>query len=306
MTARLPQPGGDPGNWGVILNDYLGVSHNDDGSLKNTGVIAGKYEKPTNGIPKSDLDASVQASLDNADAATGGGVTTVAGRSGDVVLAAGDVASGTFDIARIPTGTSGTTVARGDHTHSNYAALAHSHDDRYYTEAENDTLLSAKVSASEKGTSNGVATLGGDGKIPASQLPTLVKEDVGLSNVDNTSDADKPVSTATQVAINSIRRVPVNPQTASYTLALSDEGSAVQFTNATGVTLTVPSATSVAFAIGTMIEVVQMDAGSVSIAPGAGVTLLSADGLLTTRTQYSVVSLRKAATDTWVVAGDLT
>ena len=31
---------------------------------------------------------------------------------------------------------------------------------------------------------------------------TLVKGDVGLSNVDNTADADKPVSTATQTALN--------------------------------------------------------------------------------------------------------
>jgi hypothetical protein len=31
---------------------------------------------------------------------------------------------------------------------------------------------------------------------------TLTKSDVGLSNVDNTSDADKPVSTATQTALN--------------------------------------------------------------------------------------------------------
>lgn len=31
---------------------------------------------------------------------------------------------------------------------------------------------------------------------------TLVKSDVGLGNVDNTSDADKPVSTATQTALN--------------------------------------------------------------------------------------------------------
>src|SRR5210317_567842 len=31
---------------------------------------------------------------------------------------------------------------------------------------------------------------------------TLAKGDVGLSNVDNTSDADKPVSSATQTALN--------------------------------------------------------------------------------------------------------
>lgn len=32
--ARLPQPGGDQGSWGDILNDYLSQSHNADGTLK--------------------------------------------------------------------------------------------------------------------------------------------------------------------------------------------------------------------------------------------------------------------------------
>lgn len=35
-------------------------------------------------------------------------------------------------------------------------------------------------------------------------LVTLDKYDVGLGNVDNTADLDKPISTATQVAINAI------------------------------------------------------------------------------------------------------
>ena len=33
--ARLPQPGGDSGNWGTILNEYLSQSHMQDGSLKD-------------------------------------------------------------------------------------------------------------------------------------------------------------------------------------------------------------------------------------------------------------------------------
>lgn len=37
---------------------------------------------------------------------------------------------------------------------------------------------------------------------PLSADVTLVKADVGLGNVDNTSDANKPVSTATQTALN--------------------------------------------------------------------------------------------------------
>lgn len=32
--TRLPEPGGDSGSWGAILNDFLRQSHNSDGSLK--------------------------------------------------------------------------------------------------------------------------------------------------------------------------------------------------------------------------------------------------------------------------------
>ncbi len=38
--ARLPQPGGDAGNWGQILNDYLLETHAADGSLKPAVVKA--------------------------------------------------------------------------------------------------------------------------------------------------------------------------------------------------------------------------------------------------------------------------
>ena len=40
---------------------------------------------------------------------------------------ASDVASGTLDVARIPTGTTSGTVALGDHTHSGYAPTSHEH-----------------------------------------------------------------------------------------------------------------------------------------------------------------------------------
>src|SRR5689334_18225952 len=33
--SRLPTPGGDAGQWGSILNDFLNVAHNTDGSLKD-------------------------------------------------------------------------------------------------------------------------------------------------------------------------------------------------------------------------------------------------------------------------------
>lgn len=64
---RLPQPGGDAGNWGQILNDYLSVEHNADGSFKNAARpsdVASKYTKPGSGIPKTDLEQPVRDTLD--------------------------------------------------------------------------------------------------------------------------------------------------------------------------------------------------------------------------------------------------
>jgi len=66
--ARLPQPGSDNGVWGSILNDYLGVEHTADGSLKlrSDGTLNAYYQKPGTGIPKSDLTSALQSSIDNA------------------------------------------------------------------------------------------------------------------------------------------------------------------------------------------------------------------------------------------------
>jgi parallel beta-helix repeat protein len=42
--ARLPTPGGDNNTWGTILNDYLNVSHNSDGTLKLSVTDASKLQ----------------------------------------------------------------------------------------------------------------------------------------------------------------------------------------------------------------------------------------------------------------------
>lgn len=39
--ARLPMPGSDDGNWGEILNNYLKIEHNSDGTQKTLGIGKG-------------------------------------------------------------------------------------------------------------------------------------------------------------------------------------------------------------------------------------------------------------------------
>ena len=71
-----------------------------------------------------------------------------------------------------------------------------------------DIATKAKVDAKQdKVLVDGILKGDGQGAISAAEtqeveLVTLTKADVGLGNVDNTSDANKPISTATQTALN--------------------------------------------------------------------------------------------------------
>jgi len=87
--AELPTPGGDDGTWGLILNDFLKVSLQPDGTLRPAAVSdAGAYSKPGAGIPQSDLAASVQSNL----AAAASALQSVNGKSGSTIdLTAADV-----------------------------------------------------------------------------------------------------------------------------------------------------------------------------------------------------------------------
>jgi hypothetical protein len=135
----------------------------------------------------------------------------------------------------------------------------------------------------------------------------VTKAHVGLGNVDNTSDANKPVSTATQTALDAKANslVTIDPETASYTLILTNQDQMVEMNVGSANTLTVPANSSVAFPIGTRIHVVQTGSGQTTITPAGGVTVNGTPGLKT-RAQWSAVTLVKRATDTWVAFGDLT
>lgn len=103
-----------------------------------------------------------------------------------------------------------------------------------------------------------------------------------------------------------LARAVATQQAANYTLVLADAGKVLEGTKATGQTVTVPPNASVAFPVGTVIEVCQYGAGQITLTPGAGVTLTPPTGAsLLTRAQYSTVGLRKRATNEWIVSGDL-
>ena len=97
----------------------------------------------------------------------------------------------------------------------------------------------------------------------------------------------------------------INAQTGTtYTLVLGDGGKLVTLSNASAITMTVPPNSSVAFPVGTQIDLAQIGAGQVTVAQGSGVTVSATPGLKL-RARYAGATLIKIGTDAWLLFGDL-
>ena len=173
--TRLPQPGSDDGTWGNILNDFLSVEHNTDGTLKPTGTLAAKAD-----------DSDV------------------------VHLSGNETVNGTKSFAASPTVPTPTAPS-----HAATKAYVDSASGASAPDADATTKGLIQLAGDLGGTASAPTVPGLAGKEAAiatglatqyfrgdKSWQTLDKTAVGLANVDNTSDANKPISTATQTALN--------------------------------------------------------------------------------------------------------
>lgn len=231
--ARLPKPGSDDDIWGEILNDYLNVAHNSDGTLDASAVTNAVSDATTSSKGK------VRLAGDLAGTASSPSVTGIRGISVSGTPSAGQVitASSSTDASwETPSGGGGDPVVGGDlsGTASNAQIVAGAVDT---TEIANGAITNAKVDAAAAIAQSKIANLTSDlagkqnadadlsaiaGLSPSNddimqrkagawtnRTPAQVKADlglvagdVGLGNVNNTSDANKPISTATQAALD--------------------------------------------------------------------------------------------------------
>jgi len=90
-----------------------------------------------------------------------------------------------------------------------------------------------------------------------------------------------------------------NAQTgATYTFALTDIGKTVTASNASAQTYTIPPQASVVWVTGTTLNVVNLGAGVVTFAAGAGVTVTNTAGTIS---QYQSAALVRTALNAWTV-----
>jgi hypothetical protein len=96
----------------------------------------------------------------------------------------------------------------------------------------------------------------------------------------------------------------------NYTFGTADQGKYILADNSSAQVYNIPTNASAAFAVGSSIDLVQAGAGQVTIqASSSGTTTVYSVGATAaapkTRARYSAVTLKKVATDTWHVIGDI-
>jgi hypothetical protein len=145
----------------------------------------------------------------------------------------------------------------------------------------------------------------------SSGVPTSVAEtgDVTISDTGVTSIAsgvivNADISASAEIDLGKLADVSTNAQPSYYTLVLADKNKIVEMGDSGAHTLTVPPNSSVAFPVGSQINILQTGVGRTTVTAGAGVTINASPGLKL-RAQWSYATLIKRATDTWVLVGDV-
>ncbi|OGL22408.1 hypothetical protein A2707_03740 [Candidatus Saccharibacteria bacterium RIFCSPHIGHO2_01_FULL_45_15] len=188
--ARLPQPGADNGNWGNILNDYLMQSHTAAGAIKDDAVGAPQLQ-------------------DNAVTATALAPNSVTNAS----LASNSVNASTIADGTITETLLDTSVQTKLNTPSVIA---------------DDSITATKLVASVRTSLDKADTALQSAPVISVNTQTgavvIDKSSIGLGDVDNTSDAAKPVSTLVQQSLD----LKAN---ASALSAVATSGSYVDLTN---------------------------------------------------------------------------
>ena len=100
--------------------------------------------------------------------------------------------------------------------------------------------------------------------------------------------------------------IPQNAQTGSYTLVLADSGKSIYHAAAAAVaTYTIPANSSVAYALGTTVSIINMSTNAVTIAITTDTLYLAGTGSTGSRTlaQYGVATATKMTSTTWIISG---
>ena len=240
--ARLPIPGEDVGNWGEILNDFLLVALNNDGTLKAEDIILAKANSgdvvhnsgvetvsgvktflstpivpspsaPMHAVNKTYADTALAAKAntnDLADVATSGSFLDLTDVPAGQDTSLNVLTTGTQTISGAKNFTGGLEISGQAVVATNDVRLSNTRtpsDDTVTTAkvvdaAITNVKLSAAIQATLAKADSALQTEQVSSVAGKTGVVTLIKGDVGLGSVDNTTDLAKPVSVAAQSALD--------------------------------------------------------------------------------------------------------
>ena len=97
----------------------------------------------------------------------------------------------------------------------------------------------------------------------------------------------------------------ITDSTTTRTPGLTDASAYILTTHGTGITVTLPQDSDVAFPVGTQIIFERNGAGTLTFAAGAGATVNSKGATLTCADRYTTVAAVLIATDIWTIFGNI-
>ena len=138
---------------------------------------------------------------------------------------------------------------------------------------------------------------------------------VGLGNVDNTSDTEKPLSSLASAAINSINQAletksnnlisSIVTTSTSYTVGISDLYNRIEFDSTSPITVTIPADLTANLPIGSSIELLQSNTGKITVqGESVAVSIYGPDNQFKSRVQWSSIFLEKRGANSWLITGD--
>ena len=187
-----------------------------------------------------------------------------------------------------------------------------------YTATDGDITAVVAGTGLSGGSTSGSATLAIDSTVATlTGTQTLVNKTIDAASNTLTGVA---TLTGTQTLTNKTLTTPTlddpkinlvfDAETASYTGVLANNGQVVTMSNASANTFSIPTNASVAYPIGTQINILQVGAGQTTIqAVTSGTTSILSTAATAAapkiRARYGMATCIKAATDTWYVVGDI-
>ncbi len=110
--ARLPQPGGDAGQWGEVLNQFLLVAHIGSGALKNSSVTESKLSSAVQTKLNAPTVVQAVAKTSNYNAKNGDFVISNASSSGFTVTLPAPTNGATVSVKKVDSSVNAIIVMR--------------------------------------------------------------------------------------------------------------------------------------------------------------------------------------------------